>query len=178
MNLSKLLSTKKRERILNDILFKESEISVVDISRNLNISKGFVSRYLSLLAEQKIAKKVKNKYTVFNNLNVRILKILFNLKGFSKFNFKRFPFVSGVGLYGSCAKGENTEDSDIDIWIRISTRDEEKLAKLTALMKRTSEKISLLYLTDEKLTVLKKEDPHFYNSLKYGTITIHGENIV
>lgn len=178
MNLSKLLSTKKRELILNEVLFKESEISVVDISRNLNISKGFVSRYLSLLSEQKIVKKVKNKYTVIYNLNVRLLKILFNLKRFSKFNFKRFPFITGVGLYGSCAKGENTEDSDIDIWIKISTRDEEKLAKLTALMKRTSEKTSLLYLTDEKLAVLKKEDPHFYNSLVYGTTIIYGENIV
>jgi len=178
MNLSKLLSTEKRERILNEVLFKESEISVVDISRNLNISKGFVSKYFSLLAEQKILKKIKNKYTAIDNLDVRLLKILFNLKQFSKFNFKRFPFVTGVGLYGSCAKGENTEDSDIDIWIKISTRDEEKLAKLTALMKKISEKISLLYLTNEKLAVLKKEDSHFYNSLVYGTLIIHGENIV
>lgn len=178
MNLSKLLSTEKRERILNGVLFKESEISVVDFSRNLNISKGFVSKYFSLLAEQKIVKKIKNKYTVSDNLNVRLLKILFNLKRLSKFNFKRFPSVTGVGLYGSCSKGENTEDSDIDIWIKISTRDEEKLAKLTALVKRTSEKISLLYLTDEKMAVLRKEDPHFYNSLVHGTIIIHGENIV
>jgi len=178
MNLSNLLSTKKREHILNEVLFKESEISVVDISRNLNISKGFVSRYLSLLAEQKIVKKVKSKYTVIDNLNVRLLKILFNLKRFSKFNFKRFSFVTGVAIYGSCAKGENTEDSDIDIWIKISTRDEENLAKLTALMKRISEKISLLYLTDEKLEVLKKEDSHFYNSLIYGSLIIHGKNIV
>jgi len=178
MNLSKLLSTEKRERILNEVMFKESEISVVDISRNLNISKGFVSKYFSLLAEQKIVKKIKNKYTVVDKLDVRLLKILFNLKQFSKFNFKRFPFVTGVGLYGSCAKGENTEDSDIDIWIKISTRDEEKLAKLTALMKKISEKISLLYLTNEKLSVLKKEDPHFYNSLIHGTLIIHGENIV
>jgi predicted nucleotidyltransferase len=123
-------------------------------------------------------KKAKNKHTVTDNLNVRLLKILFNLKRFSKFNFKRLPFVTGVGMYGSCAKGENTEDSDIDIWIRISSRDEEKLATLTALLKKTSEKISLLYLTDEKLSVLKKEDPHFYNSLVHGTLIIHGENIV
>jgi predicted nucleotidyltransferase len=178
MKLSKLLSTEKRERILNEVLFKEGEISVVDISRNLNISKGFVSKYFSLLATQKIVKKIKNKYTVVDNLDVRLLKILFNLKRFSKFNFKRYRFVEGVGLYGSCAKGENTEDSDIDIWIKLSARDEDKLAKLTALLKKISEKTSPLYLTDEKLEVLKKEDPHFFNSLVYGSHIIHGENIV
>ena len=178
MKLSKLLSTEKREQILNEVLFKESEISVVNVSRNLNISKGFVSRYFSLLAEEKIVKKTKNKYKVNDSLDVRLLKILFNLKRFSKFNFKRFPFVSGVGLYGSCAKGENTEDSDIDIWIKIGERDEERLAKLTVRMKKISAKISFLYLTDEKLEVLKKEDPHFYNSLVYGNINIYGENIV
>jgi len=65
---------------------------------------------------------------------VRTLRILFNLTQFTDLNFKKHVFIKGAGLYGSCAKGKNTEDSDIDIWIKIETRDEDKLAKLTGAL--------------------------------------------
>ncbi|MFQ6121162.1 MAG: nucleotidyltransferase domain-containing protein, partial [Methanosarcinales archaeon] len=117
-------------------------------------------------------------YIILDNLNVRVLRILFNLIRFTDFNFKKYPSVKGVGLYGSCARGENTEDSDIDVWIKIKTRDEDELAKLTGALKRISGKISPLYLTSEKLEVLKRTDKPFYNSLVYGSIKIYGEVIV
>lgn len=178
MNLSKLLSTKEREAILHVILFKEGEISVAEVSRSLNMSKGFISKFFTILFQQKIIKKSKNKYTIIDNLNVRLLKILFNLELFSEFNFRKYEYVNGAGIYGSCAKGENTESSDVDIYVTIKIRDEEKLANLTGALKRISRKISPLYLTQEKLEVLQKEDPTFYNSLVYGSIKIYGEDIV
>lgn len=71
MNISILLSTRERERILNEVLFKQDHISVVDVSRSLNVSKGFVSRFFSLLSKEKILKKSKKKYVVLDNLKVR-----------------------------------------------------------------------------------------------------------
>ena len=61
MNISKLLSTRERENILNIVLFKEGEISGADVSRTLKISKGFVSKFFSILAGEHIIKKSKNK---------------------------------------------------------------------------------------------------------------------
>ena len=49
MNLSKLLSTKEREAVLAKILLKKGKVSVAEVARNLGISKGFVSRYLTML---------------------------------------------------------------------------------------------------------------------------------
>jgi predicted nucleotidyltransferase len=178
MDLSEVLSTKKREEILNEILFREEQISVAVISKSLKLSKGFVSRFFVILTQQKIMKKSKKKYNVADNLNVRLLKILFNLKQFSDFNFKRYTFVRGVGLYGSCAKGENSESSDVDIWVAIKIIEEENLAKLTGALKKKSRKISPLYLTKEKLEVLKKDDPIFLYSLIFGSIRIYGEDLV
>jgi predicted nucleotidyltransferase len=178
MKISTLLSTRERERILNDVLFKQGEISVADVSQRLRVSKGFVSKFFSLLSKERILKKSKNKYVVLANIEVRMLRILFNLRLFTDFNFRKFPYVKGVGIYGSCAKGENSEDSDIDIWIKIDRTDEQRLAKMTGSLKKVSGRISPLYLSDEKLGVLRGEDPIFYNSVVHGSIKLYGEDIV
>ena len=178
MKISKLLSTRERERILNDMLYKQDEISVADVSRSLKMSKGFVSKFFSLLSKERILKKSKNKYVVLANFKVRMLRILFNLRLFADFNFGKYPFVRGVGIYGSCTKGENTEDSDIDVWIKIDKTDERELAKVTGSLKKLSGRISPLYLSEEKLEVLKKDDFPFYNSIVHGSIKLYGEDIV
>lgn len=178
MNISIMLSTRERERVLNEVLLKQDNISVAHVSRSLKVSKGFVSKFFSLLSKERILKKSKNKYVVLDSLKVRLLKILFNLQLFADFNFGKYPFVRGAGIYGSCAKGENTEDSDIDIWIKIDKKDEQELAKVTGSLKKLSGRISPLYLSEEKLEVLKKEDPLFYSSIVHGSIRLHGVDIV
>jgi predicted nucleotidyltransferase len=178
MNLSNLLSTKKRERILSEIIFKEEEISVIDIATKLKLSKGFVSKFFALLSKEKAIKRHKNKYFILDNLHVRLLKIIFNLKQFTNFNFKKYSFVLGAGLYGSCVKGENFEDSDIDIWIKVNTSNEKKLAELTGSLKRKFKRISPLYLTKEKIELLKNEDISFYYALALGSLILYGESIV
>jgi len=178
MKISTLLSTRERESILNDVLFKQGDISVADVSRSLKVSKGFVSKFFSLLSKERILKKSKNKYIVLANIKVRLLRILFNLRLFTDFNFGKYPFVKGAGIYGSCTKGENTEDSDIDIWIKIDKTDDRDLAKVTGSLKKLSGRISPLYLSEEKLEVLKKEDPLFYSSIVHGSIRLYGVDIV
>jgi len=178
MNINKLLSSRERERILNNVLFKQDYIGVADVSRSHNVSKGFVSKFFSLLSKERILKKTNAKYAILDNLKVRQLKILFNLRLFADFRFRKYPFVKGVGIYGSCAKGENTEDSDVDVWIKIDKTDERELAKMTGALKKLSARISPLYLSDEKIKVLSKEDPPFYNSILHGSIKLYGEDLV
>ena len=178
MKINMLLSTKERECILNDVLYKQAEISVADVSRRLKVSKGFVSKFFSLLSKEGILKKSKNKHVVLANIKVRLLRILFNLRLFTEFKFGKYSFVRGAVIYGSCAKGENTEDSDIDIWIKIDKTDERELAKVTGSLKKLSGRISPLYLSEEKLEVLRGEDPIFYSSIVHGSIKLYGEDIV
>jgi predicted nucleotidyltransferase len=178
MNLSKLLSTKEREIVLTDILFKHERISVAEIARKLGVSKGFISRYFSLLKKERILRRVNGDYSVVADPGVKLLKILFSLKPLTRFNFKKYPYVKGAGVYGSSVKGENNEDSDIDIWIKISEGDEADLARLSAVLKKKFGKISPLYLTAEKIETLKREDLPFYHSLVFGSIKLCGEDLV
>jgi DNA-binding Lrp family transcriptional regulator len=105
MNMSKLFSTKEREAVLAEILLKKGKISGAEVARNLGISKGFVSRYLAILKKEKIITRSNGDYVAEANLGVRLLRIILNLKPMAQFNFRKYPFVTGVGIYGSCIKG-------------------------------------------------------------------------
>ena len=100
-----------------------------------------------------------------------------NFWGMDKSFFEEYEFVKGVGVYGSVAKGENTEDSDIDMWLLVSQSSHENLAKLTSELRRELGNINPIYLTEEKIRLLRKEDASFYYSLAFGSILIYGKNI-
>jgi len=55
--------------------------------------------------------------------------------------------------------------------------DQETLASLTGDLKKTFGYVKPLYLTSEKLELLKKTDATFYHSLVFGSVAIHGDDI-
>lgn len=177
MNINKLFSTEERLKILGKIIFKDISMNVNRTAKELKLSKGLVSKYFNLLVSEKILKRNKNQFTVLGNSSVRSIKILLNINQFKPILFKKYPFIEGVGLYGSCVKGTNKGDSDIDLWIRVKNSSDIKLAKLTNELKRKNDKINPLFLTNDKLKKLKEKDTIFYNSLYFGSIVIYGDEI-
>ena len=87
----------------------------------------------------------------------------------------RYRFVKAAGLYGSCSKGTNTDSSDTDLWITIEKTSNEKLAQLTAELRKHIRNVKLLVLDEHKVQTLKKEDPLFYHSLFFGSVTVYGQ---
>ncbi len=177
MNIWNLLSTPQRIKILKKIIYSDHPITVSKTARELKLSKGLVSKFFNILVSEKILKKQKKKFIILDNLFVKSIKILLNINIFNPALFKKYPFIEGVGLYGSCVKGTNIEDSDIDLWVKIKKVKEEELSKLTNELKRKDERIKPLFLTKEKIEVFKKEDIVFYYSLVFGSITLYGEEI-
>lgn len=177
MNIHKLLSTKERIKILKYALYKTEHLNVNKVASELKVSKGLVSKFFDILAKEKILKKTKSKLLIRENIKTKAVKILLNLDSFDSKIFNKYSFVKSAGLYGSFVKGENTKNSDIDLWILIEKAREEKLAKLTNELKTKYSNIKPLYLTKDKLKILKKEDTVFYYSLVFGSIAIYGEGI-
>ena len=172
--MEKIFSTKQRIKILQAIILKTGNISVNNIANQLRLSKGLASKYFDILAKIGILKKVNGKLRITDSSLVKGIKILLNIKSINLNIFKKFPFVRSVGLYGSCAKGENTEDSDIDLWIKVNSINEEKLASLTSRLNKEIRNIKPLFLTDKKIEKAKKDDPLFYHSLVFGSIILYG----
>ncbi|MBN2043057.1 MAG: nucleotidyltransferase domain-containing protein [Candidatus Aenigmarchaeota archaeon] len=177
MNLHNLLSTRERVKILKSVLFKKDEMGVNSVAKELKLSKGLVSKYFDILSKEKVIRKRNGKYSVQENLNTVSLKILINLENFDPMIFRKFGFVESAGLFGSIVKGKNTEESDIDLWVLVEKTGEENMAKLTAELKKKYFKINPVYLTIDKLKVLKREDPVFHHSLFFGSITVYGDGI-
>jgi len=177
MNISALFSTRERIKILQHCLYKNEPLSVNVVARELKLSKGLVSKFFNILVKEGVMKKINSKFIVLDCAYVRAIKIFLNLTSFKSSIFKKYAFVRSAGIYGSVVKGENTEDSDIDIWVVIERLDEEEMAKLTHELKAKYGKVKPLYLTKEKIEILKKTDPVFYHSLVFGSITIYGECI-
>ncbi len=174
--MESIFSTKERIKILRAVIFSDQPISVNVFAARLKISKGLVSKYLDVLLKEGITKKSNGKYLIVDSPITKGAKILLNITGVDVGIFKKFNFVEAVGLYVSCAKGENTDESDIDLWIKIKEIGDEKAASLTAVMKKRIKNVKPLFLTTKKIEKMKKEDALFYHSLSFGSIVLYGEN--
>jgi predicted nucleotidyltransferase len=174
--LASLFATPERIRILRKAAFSSGRMSVNSIASELGLSKGLVSKYLELLARQGAAKRVKGKCMIDGVAPLsKGVKVLLNLHSLRGVPFKKHPFIVSAGLYGSCAKGENTEGSDVDLWVRVSAADDARLAAFSAVVRKQVPQVKLLFLTEEKLRNLKQKDPLFYHALAFGSIILYGE---
>ncbi len=175
MNIYTLLSTKERVKILETILYKENEFGVSDVARKTSLSKAHVSKYFKILLKSKIIRKSRTKYRIEDNTFVKGLKILLNLHRISPSVFKKFKFVRAAGLYGSSSKGTNTESSDIDIWVKVTSSKENNIMDLTSQIRKKLPRANILVIDDEKIKKLKLQDALFYYSLYFGSIIIYGD---
>ncbi len=179
MNIWRILSSKERVETLEFILEKEV-IGVEEVATSLKRSKGFVSQFLRLLEKEGILKKQRRKYFVLHEApEVRAIKIMLNMIKLQKSLVKRRKeWMVSVGIYGSFSKGTNREDSDVDVWIRVEKRPEER--EIAAIERELSEELEkpvhILILTPERIERIKKDDPVFYCEL-VNSFVIWGEGV-
>jgi len=176
--VKRIFSTNERIKILKTIIFNKQPIRGNIIASKLKVSKGLVSKYLDVLLKEGIAERSNGKYVIVDSAITKGIRILLNITDIDIRIFKKFDFVEAAGLYGSCTKGENTEDSDVDIWIKIKEVGDEKTASLTAEMNKRISNVKPLFLTTKKIEMMKKEDELFYHSLSFGSIILYGEKDV
>ncbi|MCM8780602.1 MAG: nucleotidyltransferase domain-containing protein [Candidatus Omnitrophica bacterium] len=173
--MESVFSTKERLKILKTVIFSVQPISVNVVATRLKISKGLVSKYMDVLLRKGIAKKSNGKYIIVNSPLTKATKILLNIMDIDTGIFKKFDFVEATGLYGSCAKGENTDESDVDLWIKIKDTSDTKVASLTAAINKKIKNIKPLFLTAKKIEKMKEDDLLFYHSLLFGSVVLYGD---
>lgn len=176
MNLQELFSTDERLRTLKYVMFREDE-RVSTISRELGLSKGLVSKFMRTLRTNGLVRKVGNLYSPTDNFISREVRRIINL---SKIRLRRMDRkgIIGLGLYGSWARGTNTIESDVDVWVKADEYpSQEYLAALSSqLRKMLGTEVRLLVLTPKKMEQIEVDDIFYFNLMR-DSICLWGEDI-
>jgi predicted nucleotidyltransferase len=152
------------QKVLRSLLqYSERSLLPSDIKKDLKISRaGIHSALQELLKKDLIQRKQKGKAYVYQAksdlLVLKQLKVLDSAIKLQSLVKRLSPLVDKIILFGSCSRGENTEDSDIDLLI-ISYNKEGVKEELKRFM---NFRLKPIIKTPVEFVNLEKKDPTFY----------------
>ena len=172
-----MFKSRERLKILYYCLYRK-DFTVVQTSRETGVTKGLVSRYLNKLYKFNLIDRKGRTYFLKDSIRLEVIKLLLNLNKIDEYSLKR-EWMEGIGLFGSWAQGKNTNESDVDIWIKTKIYPPEiELGKLQDKIKiMTESEVNIVILTPKKIKELREKDKPFYNSLVKDSIVLWGEPI-
>jgi predicted nucleotidyltransferase len=159
------------ELFLEDPMGQYHEREVV---RTAKVSKGSANKILRLLAGQGFLTRERRGRMVFYSLNrteavvkqFKILSDVYLLKGLTD----RMKEVSRrIVLFGSCAQGTDTKDSDIDLLVLSSTKNVIR-RKIRDFNRTSDRKVAAVVIDTNELTRLKREDKPLYENVQRGIV--------
>ncbi|HON81805.1 MAG TPA: nucleotidyltransferase domain-containing protein [Methanoregulaceae archaeon] len=155
---------------------------VRDLARSLQYDVSLISKNLKQLEKLGMVSHEEVGNLVFyqsnmNNVLTRQMKICFTLLEIHRLIQNLHPITTTVILYGSCAKGEDTHRSDIDLYIE--TQDKEAVMTiLNTHQKKIVREISPIVLTLDEMYALKRDDRSLYDQIHQGLILKGREHVV
>jgi len=149
-------------------------------ARVLKMDPMTVKRALTLLVEDELLTRVEDKNRILYKANLetptfRHLKISYNLswlqeKKVTDFLTHQMNTVTSIILFGSFAKGENDEESDVDI-LTISLEKNEPTVELAKLLERD---VNLVNFTPAQWSNQAKKNRAFYLDVILDGIVLYG----
>ena len=142
------------------------------IAEKTSLSQGGTNQSLRVLADQGVLKTEKKGRMVFYSVDVkspliRQYKVLQNIALLDDVVKKIKPFAERVVLFGSCARGEDTQESDIDILI--ISRDKERVRPLVPSTK-LKRNIQLLLKSPQEYINWENKEPVFFKEVVQGVV--------
>ena len=147
---------------------------VRELARILPLSTGAASGYLRILEEHGLVTSERKGRTLLFRADiahplVRESKILATLIELSPLIAAGEGLVTRMILFGSCATGEDTADSDIDLYIETASRPE--VSDLISRYGDTiSRKISPVLVSPEEAQQLRTRDRPFFERIRTGKL--------
>lgn len=167
-------SSTASQKIL-DFLSKNPRSSFysAQIAMETRLSKGGTNQALHQMAKEGLLRAEKKGRMIFYNANpksaiVKQYKILKNVSMLEPVIEKAKEFSERIVLFGSCAQGEDTEESDVDIFVVSGS--EEKVRNLILWQSRLKRKIQIIIKSPQEYISFDKKEPVLYNEIKKGII--------
>ncbi len=157
------------------------EIYLRELAKKLKFSPFAIKKYVDILSrENLILEERKANLRYFkantNNLFFRQLKIAFNVNlieksGLINYLKENMSNVSSIVLFGSMAKAEDTQESDIDVLII----GKEKYLNLNKFEEKIGKEANIhIFSWSEWNKKSKKDKAFYYEIIRYG-IPLYGE---
>ncbi len=156
-----MVQKNSRELILTEFFdFPRKDFQMRELSRRTGVAQPSVINHLDILVgEGLILKERKSIYPSFRanreNINFKLLKrqkLIWRMRTLGLLDYLETEYTPNcIILFGSGSRGEDTEESDLDIFIQA----EENELNLQKYEKKLNRKISLLF--EPKIDALSKE---------------------
>ncbi|MCD6318751.1 nucleotidyltransferase domain-containing protein [Candidatus Aerophobetes bacterium] len=172
-NIDELFFDTNKQKVLKFLAQNPSQsLMTSEIIKNANISKAGANIALRELVKVGLIKRsIKGKthlYQVdFHNPLVKQFKVIETVVELYPLIKKLNGLSQQIILFGSASRGENLEDSDIDLFIL--TRSEEETRKLIKKFNQ-HKKIKAVLKNPSSFAKLEREDPTFYQEIQRGII--------
>lgn len=155
---------------------QHEDFFVREIARNLRLGAGNASESLRQLCEAGLLiRKERGKIVIYQadmkSPLLRELKVCFTLMELNPLVLRLRGVSSRMVLFGSCARGEDTKDSDIDLLIE--TDDPRKAFNLVASAQKDLDRdLSPIILGEDEFMALKRKDRPLYERIMNGKILV------
>lgn len=150
-----------------------------EISRKTGVSVGSASKILKVLTKLDFLTQESRGKMLLYKLNlkeptVKQFKILINTFSLKKVLVELKPYSRRIILFGSCAQGTDTKDSDIDLLI-ITTEKKVVNRLISEFNMKQERRIAPIIVDMNELIKLKKEDKPLYENIERGVILWEAE---
>jgi len=174
VQIYELLGNKKLLKILNFFLENPSKKITTSEIAKLKIAKATRIKWLNFLVKERLIScekiGIQNLYSLApSNPIIKQLKILKNIVFLE--NVLNKDIKAQIYIYGSVARGENTEKSDIDILV-ITRNKKETLVDMNKLIKESDKKFNLIIITPREWAQMSVKDKAFYERVNKDMIKI------
>ena len=171
-----LLGNRSLAKLLVFFLSADDEYSQTEIMKKTKLSKVTSIKSLKILEKNNIIAFrrigiVKLYKIQKDNPIVKQLKILQTLTKLSL--LKDLNKNIKIYLYGSCARGENTSRSDIDLLIIGKIKKEEIINYIKNFSKKLKRDIKVEIFTQQEWAEIIKKDPAFYERVEKDKIEVY-----
>jgi len=177
--LPELFKSEDRVRILRYTSERKS-VSVRSVATGTGVSTPVVSRYLRILIHHRLCQREGRTISWVLSPVSTELKRCMNMLLVDE-HLPPLEWARGIGLYGSWARGTNTYESDLDLWIFVDFYDQELELTIAEFQHALSQKIGYdvhtFILTKKKVRDLPSRDPPFYREFIKDHCVIRGEGI-
>ena len=176
VKINELLGNKNLINILSFLIESDEELSQTKIRNKIKMSKATLIKWLKYLEKDNfVSIKIEGVSKLYKlnkeNTILKQFKILNNIIKIQELNNLIKNNIK-IYLYGSCARGEDSKESDIDLLIIGNIKRHEIIEEINKLSKKLNKKITLQIFSELEWANLDKKDRAFYERVEKDKIEI------